>query len=87
MNTVETVLVILLSVGFLVLLSISIVLVVMMVGIMRNVKKISERAEEATGNVADLARVIGKKVAPFAASSILAMVMKKMRGGKGKKGD
>ncbi len=76
MNTVETVLVILLGVGFLSLLILGIILVSIMIAIMKNVRKISERAEEATSNVAELASMIGRKVAPFALSGLAGAAMK-----------
>lgn len=77
MNNVETVLVILLSVGFIILLILSIVLVSILIAIMKNVKRISERAEEATTNISEVAAMVGRKVAPFALSSITTMIMKK----------
>jgi hypothetical protein len=53
-----------------------------MIAVMRNVKRISDRAEEATANVADLAAIVGKKVAPLAASAMVAAVMRRFRGKK-----
>jgi hypothetical protein len=79
-NTVETVLVILLAAGFATLLILSIILVVIMIAIMRNVKRISQRAEEVTTNAAQIADMIGKKVAPLALSAVLATVIRKFRG-------
>lgn len=77
MNTVETVLVILLSVGFLTLLILSIILSVMMITIMRNVRRISQRAEEATSSVADIAQTLGRKIAPVAVSTVVAAIVRK----------
>ena len=79
MNDVETALVILLSIGFLTLLILSIILVSMMLAVMRNVKRISARAEEVTANAADLAAMVSKKVAPLALSAALAAVMRKFK--------
>jgi hypothetical protein len=78
-NDVETALVILLSIGFLTLLILSIILVSMMLAVMRNVKRISARAEEVTANAADLAAMVSKKVAPLALSAALAAVMRKFK--------
>lgn len=82
MNNVELAWVIILSVGFLVLIVLSIILISIMIAVMRNVKRISDRAEEATANVADLAAIVGKKVAPLAASAMVAAVMRRFRGKK-----
>ena len=79
MNDVETALVILLSIGFLTLLILSIILVSMMLAVMRNVKRISARAEEVTANAADLAAMVSKKVAPLALSAALAALMRKFK--------
>jgi cell division protein FtsL len=79
-TTVEQVLIIILAVGFFVLLVLSIILVSLLVAIMRNVKRISERAEEATSNFSELAAMVGRKVAPFALSGIGAMAMKWVKG-------
>ena len=76
MNTVELVLVILLSVGFLTLIILSIILVSLMLSIMKNLKRIAERAETATNNVASVAETLGRKVAPLAASGIMGLIMK-----------
>lgn len=80
MNTVETALVIMLAVGFATLLILSIILVSIMIAIMRNVKRISQRAEEVTTNAASIADMIGKKIAPLAMSAVLAAVVRKFRG-------
>ena len=76
MNTVELVLFILLSVGFLTLIILSIILVSLMLSIMKNLKRIAERAETATNNVASVAESIGRKVAPLAASGLMGLIMK-----------
>lgn len=76
MNTVETVLVIILAVGFFALLVLSIILVSIMIAIMRNVKRISDRAEEATSNVAGIVSAVASKVAPLAMSGVAAAAMR-----------
>lgn len=86
MNTVELVLVIVLSAGFLTLIILSIILVSIMMSIMKNLKRIAERAESATNSVASVAETFGRKLAPLAASGILGLIMKRFGGSmKGKK--
>lgn len=77
MNEVETVLVILLSVGFITMLVLAIIMISMMIAIMRNVRRITQRAEEATSNVADIASVLGRKIAPVAVSTVVAAIVRK----------
>jgi competence protein ComGC len=73
-----------LAVGFFVLLVLSIILVSLLIAIMRNVKRISERAEEATGNISELAAMVGRKVAPFALSGLGTVAMNWFKGRKKK---
>lgn len=84
MYTVELVLVILLSIGFLTLIILSIILLSVMLAIMKNLRRIAERAETATSSVAGIAETFGRKLAPLAASSLLALVMKRFTGTKSK---
>lgn len=77
MTTVELILVILLSVGFLTLLILSIIVVSLMLAIMKNLKRISDRAESATSSVAGVVESLSDRIAPVAASSIVNMVMKR----------
>lgn len=80
MTTVEQVLIVILAVGFFVLLVLSIILVSILIAIMRSVKRISDRAEEATSNISELAAMVSRKVAPFALSSVGAFAMKWFKG-------
>jgi len=86
-NTVETVLVILLSVGMVSLLVLSIIFVSILIAVARNVKRISDRADEVTGNVSELVATMSRKVAPMAVSAIAAAVMRRWRGRKAGKED
>jgi hypothetical protein len=76
-NNVETALVIILSIGFLTLLILSIIVVSLLLGVLRNVRRISQRAEEVTANAADITSMISKKVAPVAASAVMAAIVRK----------
>jgi hypothetical protein len=79
-NTVETALVILLAVGFVTLLVLAIILVSIMIAIMKNVKRISDRAEAVTSNAADIAAMVSQKLAPFAFSTAFAAALRRFRG-------
>jgi hypothetical protein len=85
-NNIETILVILLSVGFIVLLTLSIILTTVLIGILKNVRRISEKAEEAAENMSDITAMVGRRVAPIAVSSVIAAVMNRFKDrGKSKK--
>ncbi len=77
MNTVELILVILLSAGFLTLIILSVILLSLMLAIMRNLKRISDRADAATGSMAGILESFGRKLAPVALSGITAALMKR----------
>ncbi len=84
MNNVEIILVVLLSVGFLTLLILGIVLVSILIAIMRNIKRVSQRAEEATSNVAEMTAMLTRRIAPLALSGVVAAAVKLFRGKKDK---
>lgn len=69
-----------LSIGFLTLIIMSIILVTLMIAIMRNLKRISERAEVATSSVASVAESLSRKVAPLAFSGLVGMLIKRFGG-------
>jgi len=76
MNTAETALVIILSLGFLTLLILGIILTAILIAITRNIKRMSERAVEATGNIAEMASMVTSRLAPLALSGIFAAVVR-----------
>lgn len=80
MNTTATVvLIILLSVGFIILLGLSITLIVIIIGITRSIKRITDRTEHATESISDLAAMMSKKVAPIALSAAIAAAMRRFK--------
>ncbi len=87
MNTVELVLVVLLSVGFLTLIVLSIVVLSLMLAIMKNLKRISDRAESATSNVAGIIESLSSKLAPIALSGLVGAIMKRFSGKHQSKGE
>lgn len=79
MTTVESVLVIILAVALFLLLVLGIIMAALAVGILKNVKHISQKAEETTASFADIASMVGKKVAPVALSAAIAAAMRRMK--------
>lgn len=80
MNTVETVLVVILAIGFAVLLILSIVIASLVVTILRRLNRISTKAEQATANISEAAAMVGSKLAPVAVSTIVGLITKKFSG-------
>lgn len=87
MTTVETVLVVFLAAALLLLLILAIVLVALFIKILQHVRRISARAEDVTANFADIAAMVGKRVAPVAVSAALAAAMRRFKGSKKSKED
>lgn len=83
MTTVETILVIMLAIGFLILLIMGIVIAGLIITIMRRMSRIAVKAETATSNISDAAAKVGAKLAPVAISTIVGLVTKKIKSRKG----
>ena len=79
MTTVETILVVALGAALLIMLILAIVVITLFIKILRNVRRISERAEDVTGNFADIAAMVGKRVAPVALSAAVAAAMRRFK--------
>lgn len=77
MPTAETTLVVFLSTTLLIFLVLAIVATSILIAILKDARKIVERAEEATENVADITKMISSKVAPVAISAAVAAVFKR----------
>lgn len=76
---VQTVLVILLSIGFGILLILGIVMVVVLIKIMTNIRRVTQRLDETSENMGEMAKYVGKKVAPAAMSAVGSMLMNRAK--------
>lgn len=79
MENIQTVLVILLSIGFAVLLILSIIFTFILVRIITNIRHITQRIDETSENMGEMAKYMGKKVAPAALSALGSIVMDKAK--------
>jgi hypothetical protein len=57
-----------------------------MLAIMKNLKRIAERAESATSSVAGIAETFGRRLGPLAASGIMGLILKRFKSDNNKKG-
>ncbi len=87
MQDAQTVLVILLSIGFLILLVMGILVTFVAFKILSNIRRISERVDESTQNINETIRYVGKKVGPAAASAVASVLLRTVKSSfkKGKK--
>jgi hypothetical protein len=76
MQEIQTILVILLSIGFMVLLIMGIAMVVILIKIMTNIRRITQRLDETSENMGEMAKYVGKKVAPAALSALWSVVLR-----------
>ena len=76
MQEIQTILVILLSIGFLVLLIMGIAMVVILIKIMANIRRITQRLDETSENMGEMAKYVGKKVAPAALSALGSVLIR-----------
>lgn len=79
MHSVETILLVILGIAFALMLTLTIVLIVIVIGIVKNVRHITQKAEETTDSFADIAVMIGKRAAPVALSAVAAAAMRRFR--------
>lgn len=79
MDIMQTILVIFLSCALFILLVLAIVATVLVIGILRDFKKIADKAEEASETLGDVIRLIGKKALPMAISTIVAACVSKIK--------
>jgi hypothetical protein len=82
MATTETILIILLAVGFIVLLVLAIAVVTLLISILRAIKRITTKAENATESISGVAMMLGKRLAPVAFSAGAAAILRKFKKGK-----
>jgi len=78
-TTATVVLIVLLSVGFIILLGLSITLIVIIIGIMRSIKRITDKAEQATDSLSDLAGLMSTKVVGVALGTAVAAALKRFK--------
>ncbi len=70
MEQAQTILVILLSIGFLFLLIMSSIVVFLLIKILQNIRRVTERVDETTQNMGEMFKYVGKKVGPAALTAL-----------------
>ncbi|HSH31138.1 MAG TPA: hypothetical protein VK963_00535 [Candidatus Saccharimonadales bacterium] len=82
MDSTLTVLVIILSVGFIILLTLSITVIYVLIRILQNIRGITKKTELATENMSETMRMIVRKVAPLALPTIGGALLRRLIGKK-----
>lgn len=80
-QTIQTILLIILAVGFSIMLLLGIIMAFIFVKIMTNIKHITQRADETSANLGQTLGYLSRKVAPAAFSALFAVLL---RGAKSK---
>lgn len=79
MSNVESVLLIVLGIGFAVLLVLGIILTVIVIKIFTNVRRVTQRVDDATENINSSIGYIARKFGPGAASFVGSMLWKRAK--------
>lgn len=79
MEDLQTILVILLSIGFLILLILSIAVAVVFFKILSNVRRLTQRIDETTEDLGEMAKYVTKKLGPAAASAMLSVLLRRAK--------
>ncbi len=75
----ETILVILLSIGFIILLALAVIVLVTVLKIVRSLQRMTERAEVASQNMAEVMKTVGKQLAPGVLAGLVGAILRKLR--------
>ena len=78
-TTATVVLIVLLSVGFIILLGLSITLIIIIIGIMRSMKRITDKAEQATDSLSEFASMMSTKVVGVVLGTAVTTALKRFK--------
>ena len=73
---VETVLLIVLSVGFAILLILGIMMAFVLLKIVTNIRRITQRLDETSENLGEVTKYVGRNVAPAAMSALMRVMFR-----------
>ena len=79
MTTATFILLIILGASFFIMILLGIVVATLAIGILRQVRRITNRAEATTESLSDIFMTVSKKVAPLALSSMAAAILRKFK--------
>ncbi len=72
---------VILSIGFIVFLAVGIAALFVLFKILKNVRHVTERLDETSQNVGELAKYMGRKVGPAAASAVVSVLLRQFKSG------
>ncbi|HVE80674.1 MAG TPA: hypothetical protein VNA68_00835 [Candidatus Dormibacteraeota bacterium] len=79
MQDTQTVLVILLSIGFLILVIMGIIVSFVLVKILLNIRRVTQRLDETTENMGEALKYAGRKLVPAALSALSGVMLNKVK--------
>lgn len=78
-SNIQTILIILLAAGYLILLLCAIVAAYIIIRILQSLRHITHRAETTTENMSELVKALGRKLAPVAVSTLIGTILKRVK--------
>jgi hypothetical protein len=81
MQETQTILIVLLSVGFLFLLIMSCIAVFLIIKILSNIRRVTERVDETSQNMGEMLKYIGRKVGPGMITTIGSVLWRSVKQG------
>jgi uncharacterized protein YoxC len=79
MENIQTILLIILSIGFAILLIIAIAVGFLIVKILSNIRRITQRVDETSENLGEMTKYMGQKVGPAAAAALWSLVWRRTK--------
>lgn len=79
MDQVQSVLLVLLAVGFLILLVVAIIAAFVVFKILSNIRRITQRLDETSENMGDMVKYMGRKLGPAAASAVGSVLLRRVK--------
>ena len=76
MQELQTVLLVILGVGFAVLLILGIAMVIIIINILSNIRRVTQRLDETSENMSEMVKYLGKKTAPAAMAALLKVALR-----------
>ena len=79
MQEAQSVLVILLSIGFIILIVLTSLILFVFYKVLTNIRRITSRLDETTENLGEMTKYMGRKLGPAAASAVTAVFWRTLK--------
>ena len=79
METLQVVLIVLLSIGLGIMLIAGIIIAFLLIKIAKNVRRVTQRLDETSENLGEMTKYLGRKIGPAAGSAIASVLMRSVK--------